>query len=172
MRKILGTICVAMCLGYAPVHAQEQILAAVPQAQEVGQARMTYMLWDVYDVALYAPDGQWQADQPYALKLSYLRSLDGDKIADRSVEEMRKQGFSDEVKLATWHTQMRDIFPNVEKGSILTGVLEANGDTVFYNGKTAIGRIDDPAFGKAFFGIWLDEKTSEPDLRRQLLALP
>jgi len=172
MRKTLQIACAVLCLAYAPAQAGEEILAAVPQAQEVGQARMTYMLWDVYDVALYAPNGQWQPDQPYALELSYLRSLDGDKIADRSVEEIRKQGFSDEVKLATWHTQMRDIFPDVKEGTILTGVFESNGDTVFYNGKTAIGRIEDPDFGKAFFGIWLDEKTSEPDLRRALLALP
>lgn len=151
-------------------HGAEHIRPYVPNAEKVGQGRMTYMFWDVYDAALYAPQGSWSTDNPYALKLSYLRNLDGKKIADRSAEEIRKQGFSDEVKLATWHAQMRKIFPDVTVGSSLTGVYTKNGDTVFYQNGTKIGAVKDPEFSAAFFGIWLNEKTSAPDLREQLLA--
>jgi hypothetical protein len=34
-----------------------------------------------------------------------------------------------------------------------------------------IGNIDDAEFARAFFAIWLDPKTSEPSLRKQLLGL-
>ena len=39
------------------------------------EGRLTYLLWDVYDAMLYAPKGKWSHDKPFALKLSYLRSL-------------------------------------------------------------------------------------------------
>jgi hypothetical protein len=170
MKSVIRTACALAILGITPAYAIDYIGAFVPEAQKVGQGRMTYLFWDVYDATLYAPEGAWDDDKPFALQLSYLRMLEGKKIADRSVEEIRGQGYNDELKLATWHTQMRKIFPDVDEGVSLTGIYTQSGETVFYRDNTEIGRINDPAFGKAFFGIWLNEKTSEPDLRRKLLG--
>lgn len=170
LKNTLRTACALALLGITPAYALDHIEKFVPQAEKVGQGRLTYMFWDVYDAALYAPGGAWQEGRPFALQLSYLRELEGKKIADRSVEEMRNQGFNDEVKLATWHAQMKNIFPDVDKGIILTGVHTKTGEAVFYLDKTEIGRINDPEFSKAFFNIWLSEKTSAPDLRRKLLG--
>lgn len=136
----------------------------------VGQGRLTYMFWDVYDATLYAPQGTWQEDDSFALKLSYRIKIDGVKIADRSVQEMRKQGFSNELKLAAWHGQMRKIFPDVSRGTRLTGIVNDQGETVFYHDNKGVGRITDPEFARAFFGIWLHEHTTRPKLRRQLLG--
>lgn len=158
-------------LGVTPAYALDHIKKFVPQAEKVGQGRLTYMLWDVYDAALYAQQGLWEQDKPFALQLSYLRKISGKKIADHSIKEMRNQGFGDEVKLATWHTRMKNIFPNVDDGIILTGVYTDTGETVFYLDDTEIGRINDPEFSKAFFDIWLSERTSAPDLRQKLLGV-
>ena len=43
------------------------------------------------------------------------------------------------------------------------------GDVVVSFDGRPIGRIDDPAFGAAFFGIWLDARTTAPNLRASLL---
>jgi len=154
----------------APAHAIEPIREYVPQAQKVGEARMSVMFWDIYDASLYAPKGQWSFDKPFALQLHYLRHLDGEKIADRSVKEMRKQGFDNEVKLATWHTQMREIFPDVEEGDVLSGIFTKDGQSIFYQGEQEIGRIKDPDFSRRFFAIWLSPQTSAPELRTALLG--
>lgn len=171
MRNVIRTACTLAILGITPAYALDHIRAFIPDAQKVGQARMTYLFWDVYDATLYAPKGKWQEGKPFALQLSYMRNLEGKKIADRSAEEIRGQGFTDEVKLATWHAQMRQIFPDVDKGVSLTGVYTEDGSTIFYRDSTEIGRVKDPDFGKAFFGIWLNKKTSAPDLRRKLLGV-
>ncbi len=164
-------ICVIGVLMALPAYAaSKNILSLVPDAQRVGTARFTYLLFSVYDASLYAPHGKWERDKPYALSLQYLRSLKGERIADRSVQEMRKQGFKDEVKLASWYTQMRDIFPDVHKDTVLTGVYQPNGVTVFYNNDQEIGGVTDPQFGVWFFGIWLAENTSEPEFRQQLIG--
>lgn len=154
----------------SPAPASDIALRLLPEAAVVGRGVMTYAFWDVYEATLYAPQGQWNPEQPYALSLIYYHAIDGSDIADRSVQEMRAQGFSDEVVLATWHAQMKDIFPNVKKGTVLTGIYTADEQTVFYEGVEKIGSIKDPNFGKHFFGIWLNDKTSEPKLRRALLG--
>lgn len=153
-----------------PVYAAEVVDDYLHNPKLVGEGRLTYVFWDVYDASLFAPNGDWQNDQPFALKLVYLRKIEGKQIAERSVEEMRQQGIKDEVQLATWHTQMRKIFPDVDEGVNLLGIRDQNGYAVFYSGDQQIGRIDDPAFTQAFFNIWLSEKTSSPDLRRKLLS--
>jgi hypothetical protein len=170
MRNTLLKACVLSFLGALPAYALDQMVSYVPNAEKVGEGRLSYMIWDVYDATLYAPDGSWRSDQPFALQLSYLRDIAGKKIADRSVEEMRVQGFTDEVRLADWHTQMRSIFPDVSEGFILTGIFISSGETIFYENNREIGRIKDPEFGHQFFNIWLSPRTSAPDLRRKLLG--
>ena len=142
----------------------------VDNAQLVGEGRLTYMFWDVYDASLIAPNGVWKRDKPFALKLNYLRKIDGKKIAERSVEEMRNLGINDEVKLATWHSQMRKIFPDVDDGKSLIGIRDHDGNAIFYSNDQQIGRIDDVEFSNAFFDIWLNDKTTSPKLRRKLLG--
>jgi hypothetical protein len=142
----------------------------IPDAQPVGSGQLSYLVWDVYDATLYAPDGVWTDIPPYALKLDYLMDLEGDDIAERSITEMRGQGFNDETKLIAWESEMKSIFPNVSKGTSLTGIYDENGITTFYQNGNLIGRIEDSEFGKRFFDIWLHPKTSEPSLRAQLIG--
>jgi hypothetical protein len=165
-------LCVSLFLFYAhSALATEAIFTTVPNAAVVGRGVLTYVFWDIYAATLYAPHGRWDPAKPYALSLEYYRELDGKDIADRSVQEMRKEGFTDEVKLATWNAQLKTIFPDVKNGSVLSAIYLPEQETVFYNGDNVIGRIKGDEFGRCFFAIWLGQKTSAPELRRALLGL-
>lgn len=170
MRKwLVITLCVFFMSSYS---ARADIVAnKIPNAQQVGKATFTYVFWEMYDISLHAPQGRWSFEAPFALVLEYSREIKGSAIADRSAQEIRSLGYDDELKIATWHTQMTDIFPDVHKGSRLIGIYTPNQPTYFFDGKEMIGKIDDPAFGKWFFGIWLDANTSEPQLRERLLGV-
>lgn len=170
MRNTIRVTCLLAIISITPAYAMEQIAQYVPQAEKVGHGRLTVMLWDVYDASLFAPQGQWDKTKPFALQLLYLRNISGKKIADRSIEEIRKQGFNDEVRLADWHAQMIKIFPDVKKNTALTGVYNDSKETIFFNDGEEIGRIQDPNFGTYFFDIWLGETTSAPGLRQKLLG--
>lgn len=141
----------------------------------LGESRFKVMFFKIYDAKLSAPKGQWNKtwnkDTPLALSLTYLRDFDGEDIASRSVDEMRDIGYTDEVTLAKWFEQMRSVFPNVKEGENITGVLDNNKHTHFYYEGQLVGSIEDVVFGESFFGIWLNEKTSEPKMREQLLGL-
>lgn len=149
----------------------ETIQTSVPDASVVGSGVLSYAFWDIYKASLFAPDGVWDPDKPYALSIEYFRAIKGKDIADRSVQEIRQQGFTNEVTLAAWNSQMKTIFPDVKKGTVLTAIYMPGKQTTFYKGADTIGVIKGDDFGKSFFGIWLAEKTSEPKLRRALLGL-
>jgi hypothetical protein len=95
---------------------EEIVSKYVPLARQVGDVRMKYLWFDVYDVALYASEGKFFADDSFALQLDYLRDLSGEKIAERSIKEIRLQGFNDELKLTAWLNQMKAVFPDIKKG--------------------------------------------------------
>lgn len=172
IKKMAVTLAMVITLAASPSLALDSIHTWVPQAKKTGQGVLTYLFWDIYEVSLYAPNGIWTADKPFALRLLYLRKLEGKKIADHSVKAMRQQGSNNETQLTAWHTQLRTIFPDVEHGISLTGVKTATEATIFYQGNKEIGRITDAEFSRAFFNIWLGENTLTPHLRRQLLGMP
>lgn len=169
MRTTLGVLLLLSASWGVSATVPEAVKKHVNQAEPVGQAMFTYYFWDVYEATLYAPGGAWSEKQPFALALTYQRDFDGRDIAERSVKEMRKQGVEDEQKLKRWGEVMASLFPDVEEGETLLGVVTDNQHTQFYRNGTYLGQVEDTEFTERFFAIWLSEKTSEPGLRRKLL---
>ena len=142
----------------------------ISKAEKVGEARLSVLFWDVYDATLYAPDGIWSYDKPFALSIRYLRKIDGVDIANRSIEEMREQGLQDDVLLAQWYREIKAIFPDVKKGTVLTAIFLPGQRTDFFENERLIGTVKGNDFLRWFSGIWLSDKTSEPALRKKLLG--
>lgn len=65
-----------------------------------------------------------------------------------------------------------DIFPDVRAGERIVGMHLLEGAVFYHQAESRtrlLGRIDDPAFARAFFAIWLNSKSSAPELRAILL---
>jgi Chalcone isomerase-like len=150
------------------------IAAQLPQVKVQGGGELTFLGLSIYDAHLYRPGnagGNWSPDEPFALQLVYHRSLKGPLVAARSIEEMDKQGSCNSEQRTRWGEMLTKMLPDVDAGDRLTGVnLPKRGVQFYQNGKL-IGSIDDIAFARAFFGIWLNPATSEPALRQQLLGI-
>lgn len=151
-------------------HAEQISQPYINDGELVGSARMTYLFWDVYDISLYSKSGNWQADQTFALELQYLRDLDGEAIAERSIEEMEGQGLKDSEKIKQWLSQMKAIFPDVDDETTLVALKNEQGFTEFLRNGQLIGSIEDQDFTQRFFDIWLSANTSQPKLRKKLLG--
>jgi hypothetical protein len=142
----------------------------VPDLREVGAGSLRWFGLHVYDARLFAAGERVRSDGPVALALRYARTFDGTKIAERSADEIEKLGFGSPADRERWERAMRELFPTVKPGDELAGLhLPGRGAQFFHNGNP-IGEIADPEFGRAFFGIWLDPRTSARDLRAQLLG--
>ena len=174
----------ALLLATAPCNAAAQttapplpaaVTSLVPNVEAKGGGRLTFFGMSVYSAYYYCVEPSrrsWSPEEPLALQLIYHRSLVGTMIAERSVDEIAKLGYGTPDQRARWGALMKEIFPDVVDGDRIVGVnLPQSGVRFYYNWK-AIGQIQDREFAKAFFGIWLDPRTSEPALRKKLLGEP
>ena len=168
----------ALTLAMAPVPAfavdapplPAQVVELAPNLKVQGGGELTFFGISVYDGYYWSHGRGWRQDEPFALDLHYHRALNGAKIAERSVSEIRKMGYGTNEQRARWGEEMKRVFPNVRKGDRITGVHLPGGIVrYFLNGKP-IGDIADPGFARAFFGIWLDPRSSEPEFRQLLLG--
>ena len=108
----------------------------------------------------------------FALEIVYNTGIKADEIVNVSLIEMARLRKLTDLQIKTWAADMQRTFPNVAQGDRLTGVFVPKVGTRFFLNSRLIAEINDPAFGDAFFAIWLDEGTKRADLRRALLGLP
>ncbi len=148
--------------------------AELPAARLLGSGRLTFFGLHVYDARLWAAPG-FEADRwatlPLALELEYARALVGRKIAERSLDEMKRAGPIADEPAARWLAAMTELFPDVARGDRITGVQRPGEAAHFFVNARARGAQRDAEFTRRFFGIWLAPQTSEPALRRALLGL-
>lgn len=170
MNRVGGVVLLACALTASANSLPEQITRDVKGLSVRGEAVMRFFGLKVYDVRLWTPMKPFSHAEPFAVELVYDMALKGKDIADRSVKEMRQQGYSDDVKLRRWGDEMTRLFPDIQQGDTLIGVSIPSKEARFYNREKLIGSVADPEFAKAFFDIWLSEKSSEPRLRQKLLG--
>ena len=150
-----------------------EVVLDVPQGQPQGAGRMRYLLWDVFDATLWTVAGFRGAqyfEHAFALELRYLRKLSGAALVDSSLQEMRRAGSLDASKESAWTAAMQSAFADVQPGDRITGVHRPGAGARFYFNGRLRASVDDAAFARAFFGIWLSPSTSEPRLRSALLS--
>ena len=150
-----------------------EVLAELPGARLQGNGRLTFMALPVYQARLWVAEGFAPArfaDSPLALELIYARSLDGKRIAERSLDEMKRAGNVDVAQGTRWLTLMTGLIPDVKEGDRVTGVHRPGQSVAFFANGKPLGDVRDAEFGRRFFGIWLAPSTSEPRLRQQLLG--
>ena len=167
----------AACLvGLACLLWAAQALAhpQLPGSRLQGEATLRYFGLRVYHARLWTmPDFKvsQNSEQPLVLELEYLRDLQGQAIAERSLQEMQRSGPIPDAQAQRWLSEMQRLLPDVKAGDRLSGQhLPGQGARFWHNGRP-IGQIDDPAFARLFFGIWLAPTTSEPGMRVALLGM-
>lgn len=142
--------------------------AFLPDAKKVGEGQFRRWGFLVYDATLWSATGLYRPNQPYALSLVYARSISRDQIVDASIDQMRDLG----IKVSQhpeWQSKLQRVFVDVTEGDSLTGIYMPGQGAVFYAGDRLTGQVDE-GLAKAFFAIWLDPKTTAPDLRLALLG--
>ena len=156
------------------VTAPDYINTEISEAQLQGQGLLTWFGLKIYSANLWVSKKNSSAqnilNQQFALELHYKRKLEGAEIAKVSIEEIKRLNIGTEAQQSSWLRSMKALFPNVEKGSRLTGIHAPGEATRFYRDGKFLGEITDPQFGTAFFSIWLDTNTREPALRQALLG--
>jgi hypothetical protein len=154
--------------------APAPIRATLPSARLAGEGALHWLGLRIYDARLWVGprglDPERIGTDAFALEISYARSLSGAAIAERSAAEIARLDLAaTEAQRIGWLERMGAIFPDVRAGDRIAGVFDPRAGTRFFLNDRPIGSVADPAFARAFFGIWLDARTAAPQLREALL---
>lgn len=173
-RALLGWLAAAAVPASARVTpTAPEVADGLPGARLQGSGRLSVFGLHVYDIRLWVGEGfsaESFGQQPLAIEIEYARTLSGRKMAERSLDEMRRHATPSASQRAEWLAAMQRAFPDVGPGERLTGVHRPGASVRFFHNGSLRAEIDDPAFGPTFFAIWLSPKTSEPKLRLALLG--
>lgn len=138
--------------------------------KKVGEARMEYLFWVVYDATLYTRSGSYkQGAHPVKFTLTYLRDFAAKDIVKATKEQWQhlgKSGLS-----AKYANKLLALWPDIKKGESLSLQTSPSGQATFYHNDKKLGEISDSQFANQFLAIWLSPNTSEPALRKQLLGI-
>jgi len=136
----------------------------------LGEGTLRWFGLKVYEARLWTAGGAPDFARPLRLELRYARALRGAAIAERSDQEIARLGFGSPEQRAAWSAAMKGLFPDVAPGDTLAGEHVPRHGARFLRNGAPLGEIADAEFSRAFFSIWLDPRTSAPDLRAALLG--
>lgn len=148
---------------------------ALPGAALWGEGQLRFLGLRIYDARLWAGpqfDASDFGAHPLALELTYHRAFQGIAIAQRSIDEIARQGDLAPAQAQRWLAALSAVLPDVQPGDRLTGLYRPGQGLRLWRGQKAQGAIDDAELARRFFGIWLSPRTSEPGLRTALLSRP
>jgi hypothetical protein len=144
----------------------------VQPAKLVGEGDFSVFGFRLYRAQLWSERAPVDYDERFALHIVYNRSISRERLADTGIGEIKRISAAPipAETLEHWRADMLQAFVDVAPGDQLSAVYLPDRGVRFYAGDQMTGEFDDPAFARAFFGIWLDPATRAPVLRKQLLG--
>ncbi len=169
IRKISGGLLTIALLSSGMLEARIQESVAPKGFKVVGAGELTWWGLEVYHAALYSPDGVYRPDRPHALKITYKMRFSREQLARKSLEEI-EHIYGEAAQPDSLQRQLQAVFKDVSPGDHITGVHYPGSGAAFYSDDKLLGRLTDAKLASAFFSIWLDPETREPDLRAKMLG--
>ena len=173
-RELGSVLACCMLLAMETVHAlglPPQLAASEAGLREIGRGELRWFGFKLYDAALWASArGEAAMGDAHVLSIRYSRAIGSERLVAVSLDEMRRLGFGDEVRLARWGEALGAALPSVEAGDTLAALHRPGEGAQFWHQGQPSGEIRDPELARAFFAIWLDPRTRDAGLRRQLIG--
>lgn len=143
----------------------------------VGEATLTWFVFDVYHSKLLTPIGRYEetddvTPHPLALEIDYLRNISKQQFLDAVDEQWQHLGITQPTRIR-WLAVLSPLFPDIKKGQKLAYVTDGSQGELFFQTVSdwqTLGTVSDQSLNDAFIAIWLSPETAYPTLRRQLIG--
>lgn len=136
----------------------------------VGESTLKVAVWDIYHASLYAPEARYQPARPFALKLLYLRDFSKKNLIKETRKQLEELDLVNHRNAEQWFEKLDTLWVDVSKGDAITLLSDAQEHAHFYFNDRYLGSIADAEFARRFSAIWLSERSSRPEMRRQLIG--
>lgn len=141
------------------------------QLKKVGTTQFSVLFWDIYNSSLYTESGSYSRKTPpdrLIFEIEYLKDITVDDLLERTIQQWEHLEFT-EAEYGRFIVPLKTIWPNISSGDKLVLFVNNNQSTFYFNNEK-IGLIQQKEFSQIFLDIWLSPKTSQPQLRYELLG--
>lgn len=170
----LTLVMLAILLLASPAFAAtkpSELESAVKASEPYGQARLTRFLFHVYDAQIWTDAPAWSYQEPFALSVTYAMSFSAPELTQSTLQQAQKVSTLSQAEEKQFALYLDQAYRDVKSGERVTALfMPPDNITFFVNGIKTLS-MKDAVFARAFFDIWLSERTSEPSLRTGLLGL-
>ncbi len=167
---VLWGALLTVCLGQE-VSVPTPVRDAQPELRRSGATTLRWFGIKVYDIALFATGQPYTSNSTAVLSIRYDISIKRHRLLETTLQEWQRLGQGTVAERNRWITQLDQLWPDLKPGDRLTACKHRNGPTQFYFDDRLLGELTDPAFGPAFFAIWLDANCRYPAVRNMLLGI-
>lgn len=138
----------------------------------------TFRYWGlrVYTGALYTPSSKTSPDAilgetPKKLVLRYHRSVSVNQFVEKSEETLEKHPEFSLGRLSSSLSRMKSMYVPVKEGDTYAMTYDpAQGALRLFFNERLLGTITDPAFARAYFGIWISDYSVSERFTDELLG--
>jgi len=135
--------------------------------KRVGQTTLSVLWIDVYTAELFTGDGDYTNDTlSVVIELSYHQNISQNSLLKETGNQIKE--FARDAQIDEWLDSLAAIWPDIKEGDRLAFWKDKSGLGHFFLKDRWIGSLEDPEFSTAFLKIWLSEKSSYPQLAKQL----
>lgn len=167
IRSLLAAL--ALTLTATPAWASPaEVARAFPEAQSVGRVPYRVLTFHVFDAELWAERAAFSWERPFALSLTYQRSISARAIVNRTIAEMTQRGAGTPQSFEPLRASLQSCFADVRQGDRITGVSTGPNTARFYYNGVRRCEVQWTGFRRDFFGIWLDARGSHRAMSAQL----
>lgn len=167
---ILGLGIAATAYSYDPL---DFVPEQVPSARLSGSAILRHYGRPVYSAKLFIDPGTFSPEdltrESFALDFEYRKACEGRAIAQAVATQMNDMGNAGTTQIGAWQHTLQRLLPDIGTDDHLTAVFWPGRGTGFFRNGEWLGDIPGNDFAKAYFGLWLDDTSTMPGMRQQLL---
>jgi hypothetical protein len=144
-----------------------------PKLKMIGTGEFRWWGFHIYTARLWQESSTFNENALFALELTYQKSISRDRFVEASIDEIKRihQEQISAEQIEKWRHYMEQAFVDVKAGDQHIGVYLPEFGARFYNKERLLTEIKDPQFAHFFFSIWLDPKSKDQQLRKNLTGL-
>ena len=171
--KQIITVFLLTLLVITSSHATNNWRDELPNARVLGSGDFHWFGFKIYHAKLWSQTTPLDMTRPFALQLTYNRSISRRLLVKTVISEMKRLNGNDvtAVKIQDWQNKLTIAIPDISPGDELIGVfLPAQGFRL-YSKHGLAADIRDPELAYYFFGVWLDKQAKDSVLRSKLIGI-
>lgn len=163
-------ILIFLSSGSYALNAPKPVEESLSNSFLIGESDLKYFGFKVYNIELWSEKKQFSYAEKFAIHITYNMKFSKENLAKRSIEEIERLHVLTELEKKSYYQNLLRIFSDVKKGDEKIAIFIPQKGVEMYHNNQLMGNISDVKLARLFVDIWLDKRSSFPEVTKKLLS--